>query len=48
MSNLWKIATLIVIGAILYDVLTHPAGTKALGSSVQGLWVASLKQVSGR
>lgn len=34
MKDVFAIGTLIVIGVIIADVLTHPAGTQAAGSAL--------------
>lgn len=47
-GGFWGIATLVVLGAILYDVLTHPKGTSVLTHGVTNLVGTSLKYASGR
>jgi hypothetical protein len=42
------IAMLIIAGAIIADVLTHPAGTAAAGNGLANLWTPSLQAVAGQ
>lgn len=43
-----RIFVLFVIGAIIYDVLTHPKGTKAAIGGVSQLLGVGLSAASGR
>lgn len=36
MGKAWGVATLIVLGIIAADIWTHPTGTQAVGSAVNG------------
>ena len=49
-SGIIKILVLAMIGAILFDVLTHPAGTRALADSLSNLLgtAGSLAATGGR
>ena len=40
--------TLIIMGAIAGDVLAHPAGTQAAGSTLSGILKTSLQAASGQ
>lgn len=42
-----KLLTLAFIGAILADVLLHPAGTRALGQTITGVLGTALEGASG-
>lgn len=46
-SKVFGIVTLVFMGAILADILTHPAGTTAAGNSLAGLLKPSLNAVLG-
>jgi hypothetical protein len=37
MKDLWKLLTLFAVGAILYNVISNPKGTRALGRSLEGI-----------
>jgi len=37
-----------IIGFAAADVLAHPAGTKAAGSAIGGLWKTTAQGVSGQ
>ena len=43
-----KIVTLFVIGAMIYDVLTHPKGTQTVIGGVNRLLGTGLSAASGR
>lgn len=43
-----RIAVLAMMGAVLYDVLTHPKGTKTLVGGVTELFRTGLSAASGR
>lgn len=47
-GGFWGLATLVVLGAILYDVLSHPKGTHVVTKGVTDLVGTSLKYASGR
>ena len=47
-GGFWGLATLVVLGAILYDVLTHPKGTQTVSRGLNSLVGTSLKYASGR
>lgn len=42
------IGLLIVAGAIIADIWSHPAGTAAAGNGLANLWTPSLQAVSGQ
>ena len=41
------VAMLVIVGAIIADVLTHPTGTAAAGNGLANLWTPSLNAVTG-
>jgi hypothetical protein len=46
-----KIASIIIFavgGFMIADVIAHPAGTKAAGSVITGLWTTTAQGVSGQ
>lgn len=47
MNNVFAFATLIVMGIIAADVLTHPAGTKAAGTQLNTLTKTSFTALLG-
>lgn len=47
-SNIFKLLFWFAAGAILYDVLTHPKGTQALGGTVNSILTTGFKYSSGR
>jgi hypothetical protein len=47
-GGFWGLATLVVIGAIVYDVLSHPKGAQVATSGLTNLVRTSLKYASGR
>jgi len=47
MSGIISIATLIVGGVIIADILTHPAGTAAASSGISNLWSTSIGGLLG-
>lgn len=42
------IATLVVIGAIIADLVIHPQGTGALFNGVSGIWRSGLNATLGQ
>lgn len=47
MSKVLSIGTLIVIGIIVADILTHPTGTAAASSGLNSLWSTSVGGLLG-
>jgi hypothetical protein len=47
MSGIISIATLIIGGVIIADILTHPAGTAAASSGIGNLWGTSINGLLG-
>jgi hypothetical protein len=47
-GGFWGLATLVVIGAIAADVLTHPKGTSVVTRALTQTIGTSLKYASGR
>lgn len=47
MNQVFAIATLIVGGIMLADILTHPAGVNAAGSSLVGVLKPSFQAMLG-
>ena len=47
-GGLFGAATLVILGAIAADVLTHPAGTQAAGNALTGLARVSLQAAAGQ
>jgi len=47
MSGVLSLATLIIGGVIIADILTHPAGTAAASAGVSKLWSSSINGVLG-
>ena len=47
MARLASIASLVVIGVIIADVLIHPQGTQAASAGVQGVVKPSLNALLG-
>jgi len=47
MSGIISIATLIIGGVIVADILTHPAGTQAASSGISNLWSTSIGGLLG-
>jgi hypothetical protein len=43
-----KVVLVIVVGVIIADVLTHPAGTKAASSGISSLWGTSVNGLLGK
>jgi hypothetical protein len=48
MSGIIAIATLVVGGVIIADILTHPAGTAAASSGVANIWGSSINGLLGQ
>lgn len=48
MQGLIRIATLVVIGAILGGMIRNPKGTRAFFGSVDSLWKHSLQGAGGQ
>lgn len=48
MGRVFEIATIIVLGAMLADLVTHPDGTKAVVNGVSNIWGTSMKAVAGQ
>jgi len=48
MSGIIGLATLIIGGVIVADILTHPAGTAAASTGVGNLWSSSLNGLLGQ
>ncbi len=47
-TGLWTLAGAVVFGLILADIWTHPAGTKAAGSTVVSLEKNTGNQLLGK
>lgn len=47
-GGLFGALTLVIIGAIIGDVLAHPAGTKAAGNALSSLLKTGLQGASGQ
>lgn len=47
-TGFWSAIGAAVGGFMLADVLTHPAGTQAAGSTISGLWKTSAQGISGQ
>lgn len=47
-GGLFGALTLVILGAIAADILTHPAGTQAAGSALTGVLRTSLQAASGQ
>ena len=47
-TGFWGAVGAAIGGFMLADVLTHPAGTKAAGSTISGLWKTSAQGISGQ
>jgi hypothetical protein len=47
-GGFWGLATLVVVGAIVADVLTHPKGTAVVSNGLVKLVRSSLNAASGR
>lgn len=47
-GGLFGALTLVILGAIAADVLTHPAGTQAAGTALTGVLRTSLQAASGQ
>ena len=47
MSGVLSLATLIIGGVIIADILTHPGGTAAASNGVNQLWSSSLGGLLG-
>ena len=48
MSRIASVVTLIVIGVVVADILTHPAGVKAASSGFSGIEKPALNALLGR
>jgi len=48
MSGIISVATLIIGGVIVADILSHPAGTAAASSGIGNLWSSSLGGLLGQ
>lgn len=48
MSRLFSLATLIVAGIIVADILIHPAGTTAASNGLNKLWGTSVNGLLGK
>lgn len=47
MSGVLSLATLIIGGVIIADILTHPAGTQAASAGITNLWSTSISGLLG-
>ena len=47
MSGVLSLATLIIGGVIIADILTHPAGTQAASAGITNLWSTSIGGLLG-
>lgn len=47
-GGLFGALTLVIIGAIIGDVLAHPAGTAAAGTALSGILKSSLQAAGGQ
>jgi hypothetical protein len=47
MAKFASIASLVVIGVIIADILTHPSGTKAASSGIAGVETPALSALLG-
>lgn len=48
MGKILGIATLIVFGAIIADLVLHPAGTGVIVNGISGLWRSGLQAAGGQ
>lgn len=48
MARFWSIATLVVGGVIVANILTHPTGTRAAADSARSLIVPSYQALLGQ
>jgi len=48
MSGIIGLATLVIGGVIVADILSHPAGTAAASSGVTKIWSSSLNGLLGQ
>jgi len=48
MSGILSLATLIIGGVIIADILIHPAGTAAASGAATKLWGSSLNALLGK
>jgi hypothetical protein len=47
-TGIWGAIGLAIGGFMLADILTHPAGTKAAGTSISSLWKTTAQGASGQ
>ena len=47
-TGIWSAVGAAFAGFIVADVLTHPAGTRAAGSTISSLWKTSAQGLSGQ
>ena len=48
MAKILGIATLIVFGAIIADLVIHPQGTGVIVNGISGLWRSGLQAAGGQ
>ena len=48
MSGVISLATLIIGGVIIADILTHPQGTAAASTGISNIWGSSLNALLGK
>ncbi len=48
LAKVLGIATLVVFGAILADLVLHPAGTGVIVNGISGLWRSGLQAAGGQ
>jgi len=47
-SGFWSLAGLVIMGGIIYDLVTHPSGTSSAFKGVTGLTTATGNIVTGK
>lgn len=48
MSKILGIATLVIFGAIIANLIAHPQGTGTVINGISGLWRSSLQAAGGQ
>lgn len=48
MAKIIGIATLVVLGAIIADLVLHPQGTGVIVNGISGLWRSGLQAAGGQ